>query len=188
MKEFILLVTCSGLAFLLFIVILVFGWTNKNKKLKLISLLFFFATIGLSVWTGFTFLSKTYTKVTETFRPRTGDEIYDALLGKRTPDCIKVLHYQDQVVPKMDYAIWLHFETCPAEMKRVLMQHHYAMEKQSTSGWTTTGPSANENWFKPESLGDTVLIFTHSKDEYGNGQTLYSSLDSTRVFCIDVLN
>src|SRR5690606_39355592 len=67
-------------------------------------------------------LSKTYNKVTETLSPRTGDEIYDALFDKRQTDCIKILNFQDQVVPKIDYAIWLHFETCPDELKRILSE------------------------------------------------------------------
>jgi energy-coupling factor transporter transmembrane protein EcfT len=188
MKELIVLTIILGLAFFLFIVTLISGLKKKNKKLKLTSLLLFFAFIGLTAWTGFKFVSKTYNKVTETLRPRTGDEIYDALFGKRKTNCIKILNYQDQVIPKIDYAICLHFETCPAEMKRILAKHNFKMEKQATKGWNNTGPLANENWFKPESLGDSVLVFKYSKDDYGNGQTIYSSVDSTRIFCIDILD
>lgn len=121
-------------------------------------------------------------------RPRTGEEIYSALFGKTENICLKVLNYQDQIVPKIDYAIWLHFDNCPDELKRILQLHEYKTELQSTNGWQTTGPLANDNWFKPETLGDTVLVFTYKKDEYGNGQTIYSSLDSTKAFCIDILD
>jgi hypothetical protein len=37
-------------------------------------------------------------------------------------------------------------------------------------------------------LGDSIFVFNYKKDDYGNGQTIYSSLDSTKVFCIDVLD
>jgi hypothetical protein len=33
-----------------------------------------------------------------------------------------------------------------------------------------------------------LLVFVYKKDDFGNGQTIYSSLDSTKVFCIDVLD
>ncbi|POS00544.1 hypothetical protein Q361_1682 [Flavobacterium croceum DSM 17960] len=188
MKELIILTVISGLAFLLFLVTLILGLTKKNKKLKLTSLLLFFAFIGLTAWTGFKFVSKTYNKVTETLRPRTGDEIYDALFDKRKTDCIKILNFQDQVVPKIDYAIWLHFETCPDELKRILSLHDFKTEIVSTKGWNTDGPLANENWFKPETLGDSILVFTYNKDEYGNGQYIYSSIDSTKVFLKDILD
>jgi hypothetical protein len=188
MKELIILTVISGLAFVLFLVTLILGLTKKNKKLKLTVLFLFFAFIGLTAWTGFKFVSKTYNKVAETFRPRTGDEIYEALFDKRQTDCIQILNYQDQVVPKIDYAIWLHFETCPDEMKRILSKHDFKTEVVSTIGWDTDGPLANENWFKPETLGDSILIFTYNKDEYGNGQYIYSSLDSSNVFVKDILD
>jgi hypothetical protein len=188
MNELIKFIVISGLILLLFLVTLILGITKKNKKLKLTSLIIFFVFMCMAVWTGFKFLSKTYNKVTETLRPRTGDEIYDALFEKRQTDCINVLHYQDQVVPKIDYAIWLHLETCPKELKRIISLHDFKTEVLSTTGWKTDGPLAHENWFKPESLGDSILVFTYKKDEYGNGQYIYSSLDSSIVFIKDVLD
>jgi len=188
MKELIILTVISGLIFLLFIVTLIVSFAKKNKKLKLTSLLLFFAFIGLTAWTGFKFVNKTYNKVTETFRPRTGDEIYDALFDKRQTDCVKILNYQDQIVPKIDYAIWLHFETCPTEFKRILNLHDFTSEIVSTSDWNTDGPLAHENWFKPETLGDSIQVLIYKKDDYGNGQYIYSSLDSTKVFVKDILD
>jgi hypothetical protein len=101
---------------------------------------------------------------------------------------VKVLNSQDQVIPKIDYAIWLYFETCPKELNRILNLHSFSSETISTKGLEIDGPSANEKWFEPASLGDSILVFTYKKDHYGNGQTIYSSVDSTKVFCIDVLD
>ena len=121
-------------------------------------------------------------------KPRTGDEIYNALFGKTQTSCIKILKYQDQVIPKIDYAIWLYFETCPRELSRILSIHDFNSKTLSTNGWDTDEPLANENWFKPETLGDSIVVFTYKKDEYGNGQYIYSSLDSTKVFCKDIFD
>lgn len=189
MKELITLTVISGLAFLLFLATLILGLTKKNKKLKLTSLLLFFAFIGLTGWTGFKFVSKSYNKVTETFRPRTGDEIYDALFDKRQTNCIKILNYQDQVVPKIDYAIWLHFEACPSELNRILSRHEFTAEKLSTSKWDGKIPYGETlEWFNPTTLGDTIMVYEYSTNNSRNIQTIWTNLDSTKVFVRDILD
>ncbi len=189
MKEIIILTIVSGLAFLLFLVILILGLTKKNKKLKLAALFLFFAFIGLTAWTGFKFVSKTYNKITETLSPRTGDEIYDALFDKRQTDCIKILNFQDQVVPKIDYAIWLHFETCPDELKRVLSKHEFSKEKLSTAKWDGKIPYGETlEWFNPTILGDSIMVYEYSTNDSKNIQTIWTDLDSTKVFVRDILD
>jgi hypothetical protein len=189
MKELIILAVISGLTFLVFLVTLILGFTKKNKKLKLTALLLFFAFIGLTTWTGFKFVSKTYNKVTETLKPRTGDEIYDALFGKRQTDCIKILNYQDQVVPKIDYAIWLHFETCPNELKRILAKHEFTTERLSTAKWDGKIPyDETLDWFNPTTLGDTITVYEYSTNDSKNIQTIWTNLDSTKVFIRDIFD
>jgi hypothetical protein len=79
MKELLILIIISGLSFLTFLVTLILGLTRKNKKLKLTALLLFMVFIDLAGWTGYKLVSKTYNKVADTFKMRTGNEIYDAL-------------------------------------------------------------------------------------------------------------
>ena len=188
MKEIITWTVISGLIFIGFLTILIFGLVKNKRKFVLFSIGLLSLLVVSSGWTIYLFGSKSYNRVADMLKPRTGEEIYTALFGKAEDKCVKVLNYQDQVVPKIDYAIWLHFETCPDELIRILQRHNFQTDKQATKGWQTDGPSANEKWFKPESLGDSVLVFKYNKDEFGNGQTIYSSLDSTRAFCIDVLD
>ncbi|MFM2048763.1 MAG: hypothetical protein RI955_1311 [Bacteroidota bacterium] len=188
MKEIIVWTIFSGLLFFVFLATFIFGLIKKTKKNILISIGTLILFIGCTGWTSYLFVTKSYNKVAQVFKPRTGEEIYSALFGKTNSNCLQVVNYQDQVVPKIDYAIWLHFTICPNELKRILKLHDFEFKKQSTKGWQTDGPSANEKWFKPETLGDSVLVFKYHKDDNGNGQTIYSSLDSTKVFCIDVLD
>jgi len=189
MKELIILTVISGIAFLIFLVTLILGFIKKNKKLKLTSLMLFFAFIGLTAWTGFKFVNKTCNKVTETLRPRTGEEIYDTLFDKRQTDCVKILNYQDQVVPKIDYAIWLHFETCPSELKRILSRHEFTAEKLSTTKWDGKIPYGETlEWFNPTTLGDTIMVYEYSTNNSRNIQTIWMNLDSTKVFVRDILD
>lgn len=187
--ELIILTIILGLVFLLFLVMLILGLTKKNKKLKLTSLFLCFAFLGLAGWTAFKFVSKSYNKVTETLRPRTGDEIYDALFDKRQTNCIKILNYQDQVVPKIDYAILLHFETCPKEVKRILSKHGFTADKLPTAKWDGKIPYGETlDWFNPMKLGDTIMVYEYSINDSRNIQTIWTNLDSTEVFVRDILD
>jgi len=167
---------------------LVIGISKKNKVLRIVSFVIFIGFFPVAGTTGYKLINKSYNKVANAFKPRTGDEIYDALFGPRHFNCVKILNHLDQVVPKIDYAILLHFKTCPGEMKRILTQNEFISQKSASKDLTIDGPSATKIWFNPASMHDSLLIFTYKKDEYGNGQTLYTSLDSTEVFCIDIVD
>jgi hypothetical protein len=189
MKEVIILTIITGLVFLTFLVTLILGFTKKKKKLKLTSLFLFFAFIGCTGWTGYKIVNKTYNKVADTFKMRTGDEIYDALFEKRKTNCVKILNYQDQVIPKIDYAIWLHFETCPTEFNRILSKHEFNEEKLSTDNWNGKIPLGETlEWFNPTILGDSIMVYEYSTDNSRNIQTIWTNLDSTEVFVRDILD
>ena len=189
MRVLIILIIISGLAFFTSLVTLVLGLTKKNKKLKLTALFAFLVFIGVIYWTGCMIINKTYYKVTDTFKMRTGDEIYNALFDKRKTDCIKIISYQDQVVPKIDYAIWLHFETCPKELERILSRHNFDGEKLPTDKWSGKIPFGETiEWFNPKSLGDTIMVYEFSTNDSRNIQTVWTNLDSTEVFVRDILD
>lgn len=188
MKEIIIYGILSILTFIGFISLIVLGLIKKKRYFIILGMPFILISLSLGIITGYVFLSKSYKKVTGIFKPRTGDEIYSALFGKPAYDCVKIKHFQDQIVPKIDCAIWLHYKTCPKELNRILNLKLYNSEKISTKRMNSEGPHGNENWFHPELLGGSILIFSYQKDEYGNGQELYSNLDSTEVYCKDILD
>ena len=189
MKEIVIFTAITGFAFLVFGLFLFFGIFWKNKRYLLTSVFAFIVFLGFAGWTGFKFITKSYSKITNTLKPRNGDGIYDALFGKRQTDCVKILNYQDQIVPKIDYAIWLHFETCPEELKRILSRHEFSGGKVATNGWDSKIPLGETlDWFKPATLGDTIMVYEYSTENSRNIQTIWTSLDSTKVFCRDVLD
>ena len=189
MKEIIVLTIVTGLLFLIFSLTLIFGLTKKNRKFKQAALFIFIAFLSLAGLTGYKFVTKSYHKIADTLKPRTGDEIYDGLFGKRQNNCVKVINYQDQVIPKIDYAIWLHFETCPDELKRILSRHEFSREKLATKGWNGKIPYGETlDWFNPTTLGDTIIVYEYSTNNSRNIQTIWATLDSTKVFCRDILD
>lgn len=185
MKEIITLSIISGLTFIGFAIALFLGILKKSKKLVIIAVGIFVLFVGIGSWTGYKFFNKSYNTITNMFKPRTGEEIYTALFGKPKYKCLKIINYTDQVAPKIDYAIWLHFKTCPDELKRILSLSKFTRELRSTKTWMDDF-TPRKDWFKPETMGDSVVVYKNSKDGSRNGQTIYTSLDSTKVFCVDI--
>jgi hypothetical protein len=151
------------------------------------------ATLALAVllagWAAYRTLSKGYRHVAEAIRPRNGVEIYGALFGRSPLSCIQVLAAQDQVIPKIDYAIWLHYRTCPQELKRVLGQHPYVREVVGTASLLPMVPNGEAvAWFRPKLLGDTVIVYEYTALNGRNSRRFWTSPDSTNVFYQDILD
>ena len=187
MKHIIFLSISTGFAFLLFIAVLITAIIKKKKALWLSAVMLFVLFASLLGFTGYTLASKTYNKVAGAVKPRTGDEIYDALFGKRQIDCVKVIHSQDQVVPKIDYAIWLYFETCPGELGRLLKRHDFSMTRIPAERLNAAIPLGDSvPWFKPESMGGAITVYEYATDDSRGIQTFWVSADSTQVYCRDI--
>lgn len=187
MKQIIVETVISGLMFLVFLVTLILVILKKRpKKLLLISAIALTATIGIIIYTAYSITDKALRKVSTVLKPRTGEEIYEALLGKPAPACVKVLHYLDQTIPVMDYAIALHFETCPQEFNRIISKRNFLITKEASSSEMIT-PGVNIKWFKTDTLGDSINVFTALNPD-ASGQVIYSSLDSSKVMLLNFTN
>lgn len=177
------------ISLLLFAVLLLLAIARKSMPLIYGSIIAFFLACILGATAFYQFSYKSYKAVTKAMRPRTGMEIYTALFGKPQYDCVKVTAYQDQVIPKVDYAILLQFETCPKELNRLLAQYKYTIEKQATTNLdAVSGMATGNDWFHPQSLGDSVWVCRYTVDTGRRELTAYISTDSTKVFYIDVLD
>jgi hypothetical protein len=185
MKEIITLAVISGLVFLIFVVLLILGFSKRKKQLKLISFLFLFLFFCLSGWAGFLFFKKSYYFIYETVKPRSGDEIYDAIFDKRSSNCVKVINFQDQIIPKIDIAIRLHIKTCPEELNRILRRQLYT---KKTTIDDLIPSDKTVTWFNPSKLGDTLLIFEYSTADKRNIQTIWSNIDSTEIYVRDIFD
>lgn len=187
MEEVFNLIVISGLLFFIFLATFLFGILKRRGGFILQSVMIFALMVGVGCWTGYRVANKSYTKITGMVAPRTGEAIYAALFGAPREDCVKVVHYQDQVIPKIDYAIWLYVDTCPDELKRVLSRHAFSVERLSTKSWKNPIPYGESiDWFNPAAMADTIVVYEYSSDDSQNIQTLYASLDSTKMFCRDI--
>ncbi len=187
MKEIFISAILTGFALIAFSWLL-FSWFRKrSKNLKLALIASFIAFISFFGWTIHRFGTKAIAKIAQMSKLRTGEEIYTALFDKPQFDCVKMLNYKDQIVPKIDFAVFLHFETCPNELKRILARHEFTSGTEPTKSWIEKIPYAEElPWFNPQSMGDTIRVFEFSMNDSKNIQTIWVSMDSTKVYCRDI--
>lgn len=187
MKELFPLIITAGIVFIFFLVSIVLGMTTKKKIFTIISVIALCGFLGLAAWTGYQALLTSVNKLTQTLRPRTGEEIYNALFGPDENGCVTVLNSQDQTIPRNDYATWIEFETCPDELQRILSKHQFSSGKVETKDWTEKIPLGETiEWVNPQAMGDTVLVFEYASPDGKNIQTLWTSKDGNKVLCRDI--
>jgi hypothetical protein len=186
------IISLGIIALILFITSIIFfliAISKKKMTLFYLALLLSFLSVGVGLSAGFIFIQKSYMKISKSLEPRTKEEIYTAIFKGNPNKCTVVLETQDQVLPVIDVAIYLHFKTCEAELNRILKQQHYEMsvlEKNNFDTANSLGP--DWDWFKPLEMSDSIFVYTYKKDELGNYQTLFVSKKKDEVYCIDVWN
>lgn len=186
MSNILLSITLSGLLFLASVFLFFYGIRRKNRRSIYASLLFLVLAFGAGAWTIYIFTSKAFDKVrnitlSNPFKARTGNEIYEALFEAPAQNCVRVINNKDQIVPRLDCCIWLEFTTCPPELRRIIAQHPY----KSTAYAPDYSPKPA--WFKPELLGDSAIAVRHfNPDNPNRDQVLLFSKDSTHAFYCDM--
>lgn len=201
MKTVILLIILAVLFFFGFLISLIIGFLKKRKRLIISSIFILILSLGIGGFTGYKVVKFSYNKITnsvnsdnfenlrDTFKSRTGDDIYRDIFGEPQNNCTKVLNYQDAQIPIMDFAIVLKFETCPAELERILNRYDFTKEKLITKGWSgEINCGVNLEWLNPKDMGDTILVFKYIDKESEYSKTLWTSLDSTLVYCQDIID
>lgn len=187
MEGVVILWSIAGFFFTVSIAAFVFALVLKERVLYMVSLGTFILMAATGAFGGYLFVTKAIDIFQEIARPRTGMEIYEGLFESPQTACVEVLHHQDQVAPVLDDALWLHVKTCPEEIERILGQQPYSSSKKTTEFWNNMGPLANEQWYKPELLGDTVWAFQHEQGRLDTEQIIYTNLDSTEAYIKDIM-
>lgn len=135
MTEIISLGVITGTLFICFIGMFSYGVILQKRPVIISSIICLTLFIISGTITGYHVITKTYHKTASILQPRTGEEIYNGLFKPTKNDCIKILNYQDQVIPKIDFAIFLHFKTCPGECSRILSEYKYQKGMLETKDW-----------------------------------------------------
>ncbi|MGD1863998.1 MAG: hypothetical protein ACFB0D_05540 [Phormidesmis sp.] len=96
----------------------------------------------------------------ESLEPRSGQELFQAVVQSPIPTSVEVLHSQDEV-PLFDPAIWLHF-TIDAEVYEQI-QSQYPWER-STGDGKSNMPGPVVQWWKPEKLENVSRYQVYTED------------------------
>lgn len=189
MGQLLIWISISVLLFVFFLIFIILGVKKKNKRSVFISIFFLLLTLITCFWVLYLFLTKSYNKVAEVFRPRSGIEIYSSQFGKPTENCVSVINKMDQIVPRLDCCIWLEFKTCPKELNRIILQEPYKMKKYLSLDTTLYIPNYSPKplWWTPHILGDSIFVMRKYNPENPNrDKVLIFSKDSSHVFYYDM--
>lgn len=176
-------------SFLVFIILTITGLIKKKKKNLIPAVIFLLLTICSGSWVLYNLISKSYNRISGSFRKRTGLEMYSALFGNPSEACLTVLNQQDQYIPRIDCCIWLEFRTCAAELKRVAEQQQYTTIKFAANDTNNYMPgySPIPEWWEPHRLGDTVFVMQDIDfNDPNHAKILIFSKDSTHAFYCDM--
>ena len=185
------IISLGIIALFLFIASIVFfliAISKKKMPLFYLALTLSFLGLGTGLYSGYVFIQKSYFRISDSLKQRTGDEIYAALFDGKPDKCTVVLEKQDQILPVIDVAIYLHFKTCEAELNRILKQQRYEMRVLVNKEKDTSSSTLDPIWFTPSKMGDSIYVYTYKKDDFGNYQTLFVSKMKDEVYCVDVSN
>lgn len=180
MYSFIFWFSLVGVLFLSFGLLLIFGILRKNINMIIIANVLFFGGVAASIYTAYLAADKAYDKIAANFRSRSGIEIYTALFGKPKTDCIKITGRKDQLVPRVDYAIYLKFDWCKEECERVLQLNPYESVKMGAN------EMRDKELFNWKDMGDSVYCYRYKRGDYANDQYIYISEDSTKAYVVDI--
>lgn len=167
------------------VVLFLLAIARKRFSLFYLSLGMLLATGLCAIVTAYLFAGRSYGRIRGLLAPRTGIEIYTDLLGMPPDGCVEVINAQDQVIPKIDTAIRLHAHICPTELRRILSEGGYSMERTTT---TSTDGAGIAGAFSASFLGDTVLHLQKEVQPGRNWRSIDVKLDSTEALIIDVLD
>jgi hypothetical protein len=113
--------------------------------------------------------------------PRTGEQIYDALFGPATDACVRIIAFDDAVIPKLDNVIHLHAHTCPAEVRRILASTPYTRDSTELSSADNV-PAR----FATALLGSDAITLQATLEEGKHWRTLHLRADSSALIVHDI--
>ncbi len=182
MNQILILILLAGLAFIISLVMLIVGAIKKSRYTMYTAIGIFLGSLFLAGMSVYQFASKSYYALSDFFEQPTGIDIYESFLGEDLNNCSEVLNFEQAQIPIIDYATWMHVETCPEEFERILnldmMDSARYAEAEKWQSWFTPIDA-----LKPDRLGSPILVF-EATDDAGRGNVIYSNADSTEFYFV----
>jgi hypothetical protein len=158
---------------------------NKTKYI-LFSIIGNLIIITLIYLNGVNKIKSDLSRLIENSSPKKAEEVYTLLFKKPNNDCLRVINYKDQVIPKIDCCIWMEVNLCPTELRRIINSKNYSIFKFKKVDSVNFLASFSDRpiWWTPQDLGSELfkLNFRFDKD---NEQSLFFGKDSSHVYLCD---
>ena len=168
-----------------FAVTMILSIVKRQRVFLLISLTCLVLCCSAGGYAMYLTLSKTSNKLQSVLKPRDGIAIYRALFGSSELNCVEILDRQDQIVPRLDVGIFLHFRTCESEIKRIVKKAELTARGVLSNEQTSIGQS-EPSWFQPILLGDSVFVWKYSRETGNNWRALYVDKNMSEAYYSDI--
>ena len=180
----LLVLTAALISFLLYI--LIKGTKLSTKTILSIITICFIPILLLFLYTGPGKIESDILRVIHNSRPKSAREVYNVLFKKPMDECVAVINFRDQVIPKIDCCIWMELKLCPAELNRIIALKGYEKSRLRTSDSTKFITAFNDKplWWTPQLLGDSVTKY-NVRFSHDNEQTLIVADDSSHIYLCD---
>lgn len=143
-------------------------------------IILFFVNIGIDK------VCSEITKVIRNASPKEPMEVYNLLFKEAKRDCVKVINFKDQIIPKIDCCIWMELKVCPTELNRILSLKNYkklSLKYSDSTSFLTTFDT-RPIWWVPQKLDDSLIKYS-IKFNQNQEQTLFVGNDSSHIFLCD---
>lgn len=181
-ETILILILITGLIFFLLFIINKGTWLPK-KAVILSTTLCFIIILLLFLYTGPGKIKSDITRVIHNSIPKSANEVYTILFKKPEDNCVTVLNFKDQVIPKIDCCIWMELKICQAELNRIIAMRNYEISKlpKHDSMEFVNSFTDKPSWWTPQILGDSLIKY-HIKFNQDAKQTLIFGDDSAHIY------
>jgi hypothetical protein len=137
------------------------------------------------------FIGLTIIQVSCFYPQRSKEKLYTQFFGQSINNCNQILESRD-IKAVDDQMMYIHFKTCPDEIKRILLLVPYSFKAMTK--WEIDLAYEDPNtideslipslpkWWNIRKLGDSCISFEYFHPNEDYAQVGYLSLDSTEVF------
>lgn len=112
---------------------------------------------------------------------RSGPALYNAMFGKPADPCTEIFESRDAAAID-DQMLYIHFKTCPQEIKYILSRVPYSHKNVSRQDMEISYTDPKPGWFDIRKLGDSCTRYFYKWEDKDYAQVLYLSNDSSEVF------
>ncbi|MES2649261.1 MAG: hypothetical protein V4717_20450 [Bacteroidota bacterium] len=174
-------------ALILFLLFISVKETKLSKKTILLAKTICLTSILiLFLYTGIGKIKAGISRLIHNSLPKDSKTVYSVLFGKPLDECVNVINFKDQVLPKIDCCIWMELQLCPSELQRIIASRNYtkSIVIKSDSVNVLRPYSGRPGWWNLQLPGDTIVKYNIVFDQ-DREQTLFVSPGNTHIYICD---